>query len=397
MEVVESILAIWRIGAILVPLSFRLSPNELVYILDHSEVSTIIFQDIYEEIVRKIRSSVINVTKFLFSGKNPPQDFIDFDTESKKQSVQTPEVKVKENDIATILYTAGTTGKPKGVVATHANWVWSSVNYLAASSKGNFQHDKRLTVFPLFHTGALCGLCAGIYAGATKIFLEKFDPLRILETIEKEKITRLGNPPTAYKMILRVPNIEKYDLSSVEFLQSGSEMMPDETRNQLKKLFPGAGIVENYGMTETCGAISTRREVFTDSKPFSVGLPHPFMRVRVVDKQNKDVAPGEVGEIIVSGPNVMKEYYKNPEKTAEAIRDGWLHTEDIGKFDEDGFLYIIERKHHMIISGGENIYPKEIEEVLYRHPKIIEVAVFGLPDQYLGYLMRSGEKRFVLR
>jgi acyl-CoA synthetase (AMP-forming)/AMP-acid ligase II len=185
-------------------------------------------------------------------------------------------------------------------------------------------------------------------------------------------------------MLLQVPTIKNYDLSSVKFVASGSEMMPDETRNQLKKIFPGAGIVENYGMTETCAAISSRREIFTESKPYSVGFPLPFVKVRIVDNQGRDVVPGEAGEIIVSGPNIMKEYYKNPEQTAKAIRDGWLHTEDIGRFDEDGFLYIIERKHHMIISGGENIYPKEVEEILYKHPKIIEVAVFGLPDEIWG-------------
>jgi len=384
MEAVETILAIWKIGAVLIPLSFRISPNELSYIIEHSEISVVIFQDKFEETIKEIKPLVSNVKSFLFSGNTPLKEFIDFDSESNKQPNQMPKLEVEEDDIATILYTAGTTGKPKGVVATHANWVWACVNYLVALTKGKYQHDIGLTVFPLFHAAAIGNLLAGIYAGMTLIFLEKFDPIRILETIEQEKITRLGNPPTAYKMILRAPNIKKYDLSSVKFLQSGSEMMPDDTRNKLKEVFPEAGIVENYGMTETCGSISSRREVFTDSKPFSVGLPHPFMKVRVVDNQGRDVAAGEAGEIIVSGPNVMKEYYKNPEQTAKTIRDGWLHTEDIGRFDEDGFLYVIERKHHMIISGGENIYPKEVEEILYKHPKIIETAVFGLLDEIWG-------------
>ena len=344
----------------------------------------VIFQDKFEEIIKEIKPLVSNVKSFLFSGNTPLKEFIDFDSESNKQSNQMPKLEVEEDDIATILYTAGTTGKPKGVVATNANWVWACVNFLVALTKGKYQYDIGLTVFPLFHAAAIGNLLGGIYAGNTNIFLEKFDPIRILETIEQEKITRLGNPPTAYKMILQAPNIEKYDLSSVKFLMSGSEMMPDETRNQLKEVFPEAGIVENYGMTETCGGISTRREVFTDSKPYSVGLPHPFMKVRVVDNQGRNVAPGEAGEIIVSGPNIMMEYYKNPEQTAKTIRDGWLHTEDIGRFDEDGFLYVIERKHHMIISGGENIYPKEVEEILYKHPKIIEAAVFGLPDEIWG-------------
>ena len=214
--------------------------------------------------------------------------------------------------------------------------------------------------------------------------MKDFNPQKVLETIEKEKITRLGNPPTVYRMLLQVPNIADYDLSSVLHLGSGSESIPDDTRNRLKKVFPNAGILENYGMTETCGGLTTRVEIDTDAKPYSVGLPHLSVKIRVVDDRGLDVKPGEIGEIIACGPNIMKEYYQNPEKTAEALRNGWLHTGDLGHFDQEGFLYIIERKHHMIISGGENIYPKEVEDVLFRHPKIAEAAVFGLPDAIWG-------------
>jgi acyl-CoA synthetase (AMP-forming)/AMP-acid ligase II len=160
--------------------------------------------------------------------------------------------------------------------------------------------------------------------------------------------------------------------------------MPDETRRRLMKTFTRAGIIEGYGMTETCGITTVRQKEYTDSKPYSVGLTPSIIQVRVVDEQGDEVAPNEIGEIIVRGPNVMKEYYKDPEKTAEALRDGWLWTHDLGRRDKEGFLYIIERKNDMIKSGGENIYPKEVEDILYRHPKIAEAAVFGVRDPVWG-------------
>jgi len=243
---------------------------------------------------------------------------------------------------------------------------------------------KSLTVYPLFHAGSIANLAGNIFAGYTLVILKAFDPVQMLQLIQEEKVNRLGNPPTVYKMILQQPDIEKYDLSSVRYLMSGSEVMPDATRNQLKKVFPNAGIIDNYGMTETCGGTTSRSEEYTEAKPYSVGLPPVSLRVRVVNEQGEDTAPGEVGEIIVRGPNVMQEYYKDPEKTAEALRNGWLYTQDLGRLDEDGFLYIVERKKNMIISGGENIYPKEVEDVLYRHPKIAEVAVYGAPDEVWG-------------
>lgn len=386
-EIVETIAAIWRAGAALVPLSFRASPDELIYILDHSDVSAMVFQDNFEKIIRRITPSLPNVNKLFCSGKNPAKDFIDFESKRMEQSTQLPKVKIEESDTATIVYTSGTTGRPKGVVITHKNFIWAIASGLVMNYSGYDVYDIHLTIYPFFHVGAIMNTYVCLCAGNTMVMLETFDPKKVLETVQKEKVSTLANPPTAYKMLLRVPNIEQYDLSSVTGLASGSEMMPAETRNHLKKVFPNAEISENYGMTESCGFLSTRSGKFMDTKLDSVGKTSPFIRLRIIDKNGNDVAPNEPGEIIAKGPNMMKEYYKNPEKTAEAIRDGWLYTEDMGLFDEDGFLYIIERKHHMIISGGENIYPKEVEEVLYHHPQILEAAVFGLPDKIFGEMV----------
>jgi fatty-acyl-CoA synthase len=381
MEAVESIFALLRIGAVIVPLNFRLTSMEMEYVVGQSDVTILVFQDRFEELVEKIKPNCKEVKTFACSGHNPSAEFADLEKMTREHSTEDPGVELSRDDPATIIYTAGTTGLPKGVVCTQDNWTWAVNNYLVAL---NSRYDKSLTVFPLFHAAAFVGLFTTIAAGSTYVFMKDFNPEKVLEMIEKEKITRLGNPPTVYRMLLQVPKIMNYDLSSVLHLGSGSESIPDDTRNQLKKVFPNAGILENYGMTETCGGLTTRHESDTDTKPYSVGLPHFTVKIRVVDKGGLDAKPGEIGEIIVRGPNLMKKYYQNPEKTAEALRDGWLHTGDLGHFDQEGFLYIIERKNHMIISGGENIYPKEVEDVLFSHPKIAEAAVFGSPDNVWG-------------
>jgi fatty-acyl-CoA synthase/long-chain acyl-CoA synthetase len=388
-EVVESITAVWRAGAVLVPLSFRASAEELIYILDNADVSAIIFQEGFEKMIRKITPSLPKIKKLFCSGKNPPNDFINFESKKAEQPTQLPKLKIKESDMCTIVYTSGTTGKPKGVVITHKNLIWAIASVMALNYSGYDDYRKHLTIYPFFHIGAIMNTYNSLCSGNTMVMLEKFDPKKIFETIEKEKVDSIANPPTAYKMLLRFPNKEQYDLSSVIGLGSGSERMPDETSKQLQKIFPNAQIVESYGLTESTGFLTTRRGEFMHTKLGSVGKTSPFIRIRIIDKDGNDVAPNEPGEIIAKGPSMMTEYYKNPEKTAEALRDGWLYTEDIGRFDEDGFLYIKERKHHMIISGGENIYPKEVEAVLYQHPKILEAAVFGLPDETYGEMVAA--------
>ncbi len=391
----ESIFAVWRVGAVLVPLNFRLTPTELSYVLDHSDASVLIFSSRFENVIRQIMAGAGKVKRWLSIGDSCPRDFINFEVATSKQPTEGPAPNVREGDVATILYTAGTTGKPKGVVSTHKNWVWSTINGCLAFDN---EAETRLTVYPLFHAAAVLNVLLSVSTGCTLLIFKEFDPKKVLEAVEREKVSRLGNPPTVYNMLLQVPDIEKYDLSSVRHLGSGAETMPNETQNRLLEVFARAGIMGNYGMTEASAFLTSRPEKYTASKPDSIGLPLRFVELRIVDKQGKDVAPGEVGEIVARGPNIMREYYKAPDKTAWALRDGWLHTQDMGRSDEEGFLYIIERKHHMIISGGENIYPKEVEEILYHHPKIVEVAVFGVPDELWGekvcaaVVLKSGEQ-----
>jgi len=191
-------------------------------------------------------------------------------------------------------------------------------------------------------------------------------------------------PPTVWNFILHLPGIDKYRRDSVRSISSGAEAMPMETKRRLMEVFPNAKIGESYGMTESTATITTCKPEDVERKFASVGKPFTNVEIRLVDELGNDVHHGEVGEILFRGPTMMKGYYKDPEATAEAIREGWMHTGDLGRLDDEGFLYIVDRKKDMIISGGENIYPREIEEVLYQHPKVLEAAVIGLPDPVWG-------------
>jgi acyl-CoA synthetase (AMP-forming)/AMP-acid ligase II len=284
--------------------------------------------------------------------------------------------------VACILYTAGTTGRPKGVLLSHANCVWASVNI---GVDVDIQWDYRvLLVFPLYHAAAFIIAISNLYMGCTNVSMRTFDPKGVMELIGREQINRMTFPPTVWNFILQLPDLDQYDTASVRSLSSGAEAMPVETKRKLLELFPNAKLGETYGMTESAATITTLNPEHVLTKMASVGKPFVNVEIRLVDGDGRDVAQGQVGEILFRGPNTMMGYYKDPEATRETLKDGWLHTGDLGRLDDEGFLYIVDRKKDMIITGGENIFPREIEEVLYAHPKILEAAVIGVPDPEWG-------------
>jgi len=381
-EVLETYLALMKLGAVIVPLNVRLSQMELHYIVDHSDASALILSHEFEPIIRKIKKSILKVKQYIVSGGDPTEDMVSFEEIYQGESEQEPSVEIEEEDIACILYTAGTTGRPKGVLLTHKNFVWATVNILCGL---DYQPDDRvLTVFPLYHAAGFIVFLGTLFVGATNVTLKSFDPIRVMELIEEEKITRMTFPPTVWNFILQTPDLYKYDTSSVRYIFSGSDSMPLETKRKLLENFPTAGLGDVYGMTETSATIASLKPKDALRKMSSVGKPYVNVEIRLVDELGRDVPQGEVGEIQARGPNIMAGYYKNPEETARSLKIDWLCTGDLGKFDKDYFLYIVGRKKDMIISGGENIYPTEIEEILYTHPKILEAAVIGLPDPTWG-------------
>jgi len=381
-EVLETYLAVMKLGAVVVPLNVRLSSGELNYIVNHSDASTVIFSHEFLKTVSSMKPSCPAVKQWIVSGAESPEGFRSLDELLQDESDEDPFIPIAERDIACILYTAGTTGKPKGVLLSHRNCIWAAAS---AASDVDYKPEYRVAlVFPLYHAAAFGIFVTNLYLGCTHVTMKQFDPQKVMEMIFRERINRIVFPPTVWNFILQLPDIDRFDTSSVRSLGSGAETMPLQTKKRLLNLFPNASLGETYGMTETVATISTLKPADVLRKLASVGRPFVNMEIRIADGENEDLPPGELGEILVRGPNVMEGYYKDPDAGAEALKGGWLHTGDLGKLDEEGFLFIVDRKKDMIISGGENIYPKEIEEVLYTHPKILEAAVIGVPDALWG-------------
>ena len=302
-----------------------------------------------------------------------------------------PLTKVKinpEEDLAVLQYTGGTTGVSKGVMLTHKNLLANALQVYEWDpvKPGN---DIILAVMPFFHVyGLSVALNQGIYAGSTLLIMPRFNVEEMLKAIVKYRPTLFPGAPTIYVGLINHPDIKQYDLTSIRLCISGSAPLPVEVKKKFEEI-TGGRIVEGYGLTEA-SPVTHCNPVNTLEKPGSVGLPFPDTLGLVVEPDTLNPVPlGEVGEVAVKGPQVMKGYWKRPEETALVLKDGWLLTGDMGRIDEDGYLYIVDRKKDLIISGGYNIYPREVEEVLYEHPKVKEVVVVGVPDEYRGEVVKA--------
>jgi long-chain acyl-CoA synthetase len=285
-----------------------------------------------------------------------------------------------DDDTAVILYTSGTTGTPKGAELTHANLL-RNCEY----ARGLFDLGAEavtLGALPLFHSfGQTCALNATIDGGGTLTLIPRFDPVKALEIIQRDRVTVFEGVPTMYGAILHVPDRERFDTRTLRFCASGGSAMPVEVMRGFEQAFD-CKVLEGYGLSETSPVASFNHRD-RERKPGSIGTPIVGVEMRVVDDEGNDVPPGEPGEIVIRGHNVMKGYWNKPEASAEAIRDGWFYTGDIATVDDDGYFFIVDRKKDMIIRGGYNVYPRELEEVLYEHPAVREAAVLGLPhDEY---------------
>lgn len=290
-----------------------------------------------------------------------------------------------EEDIALLQYTGGTTGSPKGVMLTHKNLVANSSmckSWLYRSKPGE---ESVLGIVPFFHVyGMTTVLILTVMQGNKMIILPKFDALTTLKTIQKQRPTLFPGAPTIYIGLLNHPDLKKYDLSSINSCISGSAPLPHEVQEEFEEV-TGGKLVEGYGLTETSPVTHSN---FLWDRPRvkgSIGVPWPDTEVRIVSMDTGELMPvGEIGEIIIKGPQVMKGYWNRPDATEETLKDGWLSTGDLGYMDENGYFYIVDRKKDMIIAGGYNIYPREIEEVLYEHPDVLEAVAAGIPDPYRG-------------
>jgi long-chain acyl-CoA synthetase len=286
-------------------------------------------------------------------------------------------------DTAVILYTSGTTGKPKGAELTHAN-LRSNCIAVSSTLAGLTEDDVLLGALPLFHSfGQTCTMNASVAQGSTVTMLPRFDPEKALEIIGRDRVTVFQGVPTMYNAMLHAESADSADTSTLRLCMSGGAAMPAELMRAFEKRFDCI-ILEGYGLSET-SPVASFNHPDRERKPGSIGTPIEGVEMKLVDDQGGDVPQGEIGEIVIRGHNIMKGYWQRPDATQEAITgEGWFHSGDMAKVDEDGYFFIVDRKKELIIRGGYNIYPREVEEVLYEHPAVQEVAVIGVPDEALG-------------
>lgn len=394
-QILETIFACFKAGIAAVPINARLHPKELAYIIDDSGAKALVYSEEFIETVKSIREYLRGTRHFICLSEAP--DSLDYEKLISSGKPEEAEVDVNTNDLAWIFYTSGTTGKPKGAMLTHKTILTMIINYYADIYFLS-PEDVVLHIAPLTHG-------SGFYAlpvfgkGSLNLILKakKFDPELIFQTIEEKRVTNIAFvTPTVINMLLHSPHIDKYDLSSLRcIVYGGSPMYVEDLKRAIKKM--GKIFVQIYGQGEAPMTISyLRREEHliggTEeemARLMSAGIPRTDVELKIFDEQDSELPLGKMGEVVVRGDIVMKGYWNKPDDTAETLRNGWLHTGDLGMMDDEGYIYIMDRKKDMIISGGINIYPREVEEVMLRHPAIHEVAVIGVPDPIWGESIKA--------
>ncbi|MFE8700272.1 fatty acid--CoA ligase family protein [Cytobacillus sp. FJAT-54145] len=388
-----------RLGATVIPINPIYTPDEIGYILNNGDVKVVVALDLLLPLAEKMHGALPSVENFIVcetpQGKEANTDLSKLTVAPKLKaftqvlvsgdlSYKGPEL--DEDDVAVILYTSGTTGKPKGAMLTHKNL------FSNARDVGQYLHmnedDRVITTLPMFHVFCLTvALNAPFMTGATILIDPKFSPQEIFRLAKKFEPTVFAGVPTMYNFLYQYPEGNPEDLKSLRLCISGGASMPVSLLKAFEEKF-NVLISEGYGLSEA-SPVTCFNPLDKPRKPGSIGQSIVNVENRVVNELGEEVPVGEVGELIVRGPNVMKGYYKLPEESAATIRDGWLYTGDLAKVDEEGYFYIVDRKKDLILVGGYNVYPREVEEVLYAHPDVVEAAVLGVPDPNLGEAVRS--------
>jgi long-chain acyl-CoA synthetase len=363
---------ILRAGAVVVPLNPRYGASEVAYHVEDSGAKLLFAWHQFADAAKK-GAAEANVEMIAVEPGKFEEVLGDAEADSSVADRG-------RDDAAVILYTSGTTGKPKGAVLTHGNVAKSTS--VATTLVEMSEDDVILGALPFFHVfGQACALNGATKLGACVSLIPKFDPKATLEAIQRDGVTIFEGVPTMYSAVLNFDERDDYDTSSLRVGIAGGQAMPVEVMEKFDKAF-GLEVLEGYGLSETC-AVGTFNYP-GERKPGSIGKPVEGIKVKIVDDDRNEVPQGEIGEIAIKGANVMREYWNKRKETEEELRDGWFHTGDMGHIDEDGYVFIDDRKKDMIIRGGENVYPREIEEVLYQHDGIEEVAVIGVEHERLG-------------
>ncbi|MFH1057785.1 MAG: long-chain fatty acid--CoA ligase [Pseudomonadota bacterium] len=384
---VEVYFATVKAGLVATPINFRLVAPEVKFILNDSGARILFHGPEFASVIAEARGDCPALRQVVCPGGGP--EVRDYEEFLATGGAFAPPAGLNESDQCQIMYTSGTTGRPKGAVISHGNVLWNLMNTILG--REDQQGKVAVVVGPLYHTAALNNhFTIQVALGGTSVLVARFEPEELLGIIERERVNLISGSPAFFHLLMQHPRAWEFDRSSITKCTAGADKLSAETKRKLREFFPSiSGVYDVYGCTEAspCITILTAEQSLT--KHGSVGRALPFLQARVVDELDRPQKPGQVGELTCKGPNVMQGYHNQPEASDLAIRDGWLHTGDLAYMDEEGFFYIVDRKKDMIVSGGENIYPREIEEVLYTHPAIADAAVVGMPDPIWGESVKA--------
>ncbi len=381
-QLIEVYFAAAKLGAVSVPVNYRLVSTEVNYILHQSDSSVLIYDVELEPIVAATDTNgllCISIGKTAATNSIPYEDFLANSTDEEIQQ------EVTERDLRFIMYTSGTTGFPKGAMFSHANNLWAALS-LIINKKYDF-NECVLFVNPLYHMNSYINVIACIFMGNKMVVMRKFEPLQMMALMEKEEVTMCSMVPTICQRLLQLPPEKKFHLEKWRYCTSTGAPWPFDMKKAFMAKFPHVVMADAYGATEVfSGTLIQGEEIL--KKQNSVGRQYLDTIIKIVNERKEELPAGQIGEIAFYGPHVTLGYYKNPEATKESLIDGWFFPGDLGYFDEDGYLFLVDRKKDMIISGGENIYSLEIENVLLKNEKVLEVAVVGVPDDQWGEVVK---------
>lgn len=383
---------ILRTGAWVVPLNFRFSGDDIKYCIDVTEADVLFFGPEFIERIAEIKELLPTVKHFLFVGDGGPDFSESYLKLYADASITTPEILLGIEDEAALYFTSGTTGRPKAILLTQRNLEASCI--IENQHHRQTRDDNFILIPPLYHTGAKMHWFGSFIVGGKAVILKGVKPRWILEAVSEEQGTIVWLlVPWAQDILTAIENgdvsLDDYELDQWRLMHIGAQPVPPSLIRDWLTVFPHHQYDTNYGLSESTGPGCVHLGIENTHKVGAIGIPGFDWEYAIVDDRGRKVQSGEPGELIVKGPGVMKEYYKNPEETKKAVNDGWLHTSDIARVDEDGFIFLVDRKKDVIITGGENIFPVEIEDFLQGYPAIQDVAVIGLPDERLGEIVAA--------
>lgn len=388
----EAYFGIIKTGAWVNPLNFRFTDENIAYCAAAAEPSCFLFEEEYGALIRQCRPELSMVKTFIAMGNNAPEGMEVMENLIAQESPLPPPVSLKDEDEAGLYFTSGTTGAPKPILLLHKNLFCPAVNEV--TNLGLHRDDALLFMPPMYHVAMGHLLGSMLVAAKTALLTEEVSPRTIFDAISSEglRVAFLLVPWTLD--ILQALDkgelkIADYELSQWRILQMGAQPIPTSLIRRWKTYFPQMECHNTYGLSESMGPGTIHNKIDDESKIAAIGKPGLLWDARIVDSNDKDVPLGEVGEILLKGMGVMKAYYKNPSLTATTLVDGWLHTGDLAQMDADGYIYLVDRKKDLVISGGENVYPVEVEEVIQKHPKVRDVAIIGMPDERLGEIVTA--------